>query len=289
MPAGAQRPLSWSPSPLGHCGDTDAGGRSPPACAQAGASCRHSQPELGSETGLGRRSQFAVSTRRQGWHRAQGWHLAQGWHRAQASHGSCLPRDADRSDAGAAIVPQAARITRDPSLGGGQSVPSSPHPQALVCPSVSAGCGGSGAMPRACSAPSGDGTGADRPGCGPALPGTGPFPSTSQPGTWWSRLFCCRKAGFWLPTTQMSPCPLVLPTLPWHQPALWHWGKQQEDAHRARLPQPRIAPRLGPALPCPSTLCPVLGVQQHRDRPVSPQPKNPTLAATAPRPPSTTR
>lgn len=53
--------------------------------------------------------------------------------------------------------------------------------------------------------------------------GTRPFPSTPQPGTWWSQPFCCRKAVFWLSGTQPSPCPLF-PHTPLAPAALWHWG-----------------------------------------------------------------
>lgn len=146
---------------------------------------------------------------------------------------------------------------------------SPPKPPALVCPPVPArpGCWGSGAVPRAGSAHAGDRTGAGSPGWEPALPGTGPFPSTAQPGTGWSQPRCCGTAACWLPETPLSPRPLALPTPPWHRPAFWHGEERREDVHDVRLPR----------------------VPRGCDSPTSPQPREPSSAATARLPPSTTR
>lgn len=76
---------------------------------------------------------------------------------------------------------------------------------------------GLGQVLRARSAHMGTG-GGWQPGLCASVPGTGPFPSTSQLGTWWSQS-CCRKATCWLPKRQLSLCPLVLPhTLGSNQP-----------------------------------------------------------------------
>lgn len=119
-----------------------------------------------------------------------------------------------------------------------------------------------------------------QPGLCASVPGAGPFPSTSQLGTWWSQPFCCRKAACWLPETQLSPCPLVFPTYPWQQPTLWHCEEHREDAHEAKLPQ------------CPVShtsrlVVPGAGAQQW-DSPTSLQPRKLTWAAMPLRPPSTT-
>nr|XP_014129482.1 BTB/POZ domain-containing protein 17 [Zonotrichia albicollis] len=142
------------------------------------------------------------------------------------------------------------RLLGTPFLAAGQSVPGSPHPGAL-CPSIRDVRDQGNARGSLCPQRGRD---QDRQtGLRASAAGTRPFPSTPQPGTWWSQPFCCRKAVFWLSGTQTSPRPLF-PTLLWHQqpfgtgewrqevhstpvtPAhlnAWHWGAA---LGRSRLP-----------------------------------------------------
>lgn len=118
---------------------------------------------------------------------------------------------------------------------------SPPKPPALVCPPVPARPGrwGSGAVPRAGSAHSGDRTGAGSLGWEPALPGTGPFPSTAQPGTRWSQPHCL-----------LAPRDTPVPTSPRppHAPLapaglLARGGVQGGRAQSQAPPAPPMCPR----------------------------------------------
>lgn len=157
------------------------------------------------------------------------------------------------------------------------------------------GCWGSGAVPRAGSARAGDRTGAGSPGWEPALPGTGPFPSMAQPGTRWSQSCCCGKAACWLPKTRLSPRPLALPTPPLGTSQPFGTGRSGGRTCTKRgFPSPPLStrrPAAGLSSPTSRSALPQLPVPgvRRRDCPISPQPREPTSAATPRLPPSTTR
>lgn len=256
----------------------------PPVCAKAGTrlGCRHTQLEEGSKTLPGRRCQFTASARRQG------------SHRAQARHGTAAACSAALtcSDAGAAGVPRLLGPRECRPWVRRQSVPESPHSRALVCPMCQSGTWGVGGNAQGLLCPQ---RGWDW-GWQTGLRASAAWHrAISQHVPAWDTVvspLLLQKRSFLSPkdtNVPMSPHPPHTPLAPASPSALGRaeGGCAQSQASPAPR-QPRIAPQPGPALPCPGTPCPDPRVQ-HRDGPLSPQPRKPTLAAMPRRPPSTTR